>query len=77
METFLACVRLLMNPTVMKDYELMRCVGPGGISRGERRRDCQRRHSEVGFLGKAKGHRQIMDFYLVQAAVSHGAKLAT
>ena len=30
-----------------------------------------------GFLSKAKGHRQIMDFYLVQTAASHGAKLAT
>lgn len=80
-ETFLACVRLLMNPAVMKGYELsvkdaLRVVRAEfrGTSAGE---IVNGGIPEDGFLSKAKGHRQIMDFYLVQAAASHGAKLAT
>ena len=29
------------------------------------------------FLRKAEGHKQIMDFYLVQTAAAHGVRLAT
>ena len=80
-ETFLGCVRLLMNPAVMKGYELsakdaLRVVRAEfrGASAGE---IVNGGIPEDGFLSKAKGHRQIMDFYLVQTAASHGAKLAT
>ena len=80
-ETFLACVRLLMNPSVMKGYELnakdaLRVVRAEfrGATAGE---IVNGGIPEDGFLLKAKGHRQIMDFYLVQTAASHGAKLVT
>ena len=80
-ETFLACVRLLMNPAVMQGYHLpvrealravraeFRGARAGAIVFGGIPVD--------GFLTKATGHKQVMDFYLVQAATVNGAKLAT
>jgi hypothetical protein len=32
---------------------------------------------DESFLRKAEGHKQIMDFYLVQTAAAHGVRLAT
>lgn len=77
-ETFLAAVRLFMNPQVMKGSplrvrEALRIVryelSTGGIVMGGEPQD--------RYLTKAAGHRQVMDFYLVQVAEAHSLKLAT
>lgn len=77
-ETFLAAVRLFMNPQVMKGSplrvrEALRLVryelSTGSILIGDEPQD--------RYLTKAVGHRQVMDFYLVQIAVTHSLKLAT
>lgn len=80
-ETYLASVRLLMNQQVMKGHALrtsdaLKAVraeftGPRGgkIMNGGVPDD--------SFLRKAEGHKQIMDFYLVQTAAAHGMRLAT
>lgn len=80
--TYLAAVRLLMNPSVMGAGRLSaaealtavqteiagshraRLVTPGCIP-------------DEKMLSQARGHRQIMDFWLVQLARESGAKLAT
>jgi len=80
-ETFLTAVRLQMMPATMKQYPLnveaaLRAVEdelagphPGEVLPGER--------PMSAFLGRAQGSRQINDFYLVQLAAAHDAKLAT
>lgn len=80
-ETYLASVRLLMNSQVMKGHGLrtndaLRVVraeftGPraGKIVFGGPPDDA--------FLKKAEGHKQVMDFYLVQTAAKHEVVLAT
>ncbi len=80
-ETFLAAVRLLMNPKVMQGCELsatealmvVRAEFSGKlagkvVSGGE---------PEDAFIKKASGHKQVMDFYLVQTAANLGLHLAT
>jgi len=81
-ETYLAAVRLLMNPAVMKSGHLSasRAVAavelelsgrhPGKIVLAGRRPDRAR-------LELAAGHRQVMDFWLVQIAAENGCLVAT
>lgn len=81
-ETYLATVRLLMNPAVMRAATLTASQALdtveaelGGRHPGQVVISPQR--PERVFLEKASGHRQIMDFWLVQIARDCGAKLAT
>jgi len=80
-ETYLGVIRLLMNPTTtdgtpLKASDAVEAVRtalagphPGKIVKNAEPDD--------SFLKKARGHRQIMDFYLVQMASETGAKLVT
>lgn len=81
-ETYLATVRLLMNPLVMKSGHLtaaqavqavdMELTGPypGHVIMAHSRPD-------QTMLKQAKGHRQIMDFWLIQIARENNCVLAT
>lgn len=81
-ETYLATVRLLMNPAVMKHLVLTATQAldvvdaelagphPGRIV-------LAREVPDRTLLATARGHRQIMDFWLVQLARQEGAKLVT
>ncbi len=81
-ETYLATVRLLMNPTAMKDKVMdagaaiaavdLELAGkhPGRIVFAKTK-------PNRTILTKAQGHRQIMDFWLVQIAREAGCKLVT
>jgi predicted nucleic acid-binding protein len=80
-ETFLSVVRLQMLPAAMHDNPsdvkaALRAVEselggahPGAVLVGEK--------PDGAYLGRAQGSKQINDFYLVQLAAAHGAKLAT
>ena len=80
-DTFLTVVRLQMNPAAMNQHPsdvnaALEAVDgeitgpcPGAILPSEK--------PASSFLGRAQGSKQINDFYLVQLAASHGAKLAT
>lgn len=80
-ETYLAAVRLLMNAQVMQGHALratdaLKAVraeftGPraGKIVVGG--------PPDEDFLRKAGGHKQVMDFYLVQTAAMYKVPLAT
>lgn len=81
-ETYLAAVRLLMNPAVMGSGafaapDALAAVETelGGPHRGTL--VMARKKPDRAMLEKAKGHRQVMDFWLVQIARDIGAKLAT
>jgi predicted nucleic acid-binding protein len=81
-ETYLAAVRLLMNPSVMGSGALdaanaldaveAELAGrhPGKIvlARGQPQRE---------IIGRAQGHKQVMDFWLVQLARQEACMLAT
>lgn len=81
-ETYLAAVRLLMNPIVLRSGRLTapqavmavdaELAGdyPGEIV-------LARRKPDGATLKKAVGHRQVMDFWLVQIAREHSCTLAT
>lgn len=81
-ETYLAAVRLLMNPLVLKSGHLtarqaveaveaeLAGKHPGRIVRARRR-------PQADMLKRATGHKQVMDFWLVQLAFEHGCRLAT
>ncbi|HRI81745.1 MAG TPA: VapC toxin family PIN domain ribonuclease [Opitutaceae bacterium] len=82
-ETYLAAVRLLMNPTAMQfghltaaqalqavDMELAGPQHPGQVILSRTRPD-------QTLLKQAKGHRQVMDFWLIQIARENGCLLAT
>lgn len=81
-ETYLAAVRLLMNPAVMGSGALDAATAlsvvetelggphPGQVVVAPKR-------PARSLLDKAKGHRQIMDTWLVQIARDTGHKLAT
>lgn len=80
-ETFLAAVRLLMNPIVMHGHAIsatkaLRIVR-AELSGGQPGRIVPGPDPEDRFLAKANGHKQVMDFYLVQIAAAHEARLAT
>ena len=81
LETFLAVVRLLMNPVVMRGFPLDAAEALATV-RAELGGSCPGRLVPGGppddaFLRKAGGHKQIMDFYLIQTACAHHALLAT
>ena len=81
-ETHLAAMRLLMNPTilgraVLKGETALLVVNtelagpdPGEVLFAQNRPD-------PALFGGATGHRQIMDFWLVQIARDHGYTLIT
>lgn len=81
-ETYLAAVRLLMNPVVMKSGHLsatraieaveMELAGrhPGRVVLAKQR-------PAQAMLKKATGHKQVMDFWLAQIAQEQACKLAT
>lgn len=82
METYLASLRLLMNPTILGrgilNGKLARCVVeteldgpyPGEILIGSER-------PGADLFDRVTGHRQVMDFWLIQTARSHGYTLVT
>jgi len=81
-ETYLAAVRLLMNPAVMGSGTFSARAALGAVEaelagphRG--RLIVAPKKPDRRILEKAKGHRQVMDFWLVQIAMDVGAKLAT
>jgi predicted nucleic acid-binding protein len=81
-ETYLSAVRLLMNPAVMGSgvltaTEALNAVDTelNGQHRG--RLILSSKKPDQVLLRKATGHRQIMDYWLVQIARDQGAKLAT
>jgi len=81
-ETYLAMVRLSMNPAVMHAGVLtakqaLDVVEAELGGRHPGRVILSARKPERSLLEKAVGHRQIMDFWLVQVARDNGAKLAT
>ncbi len=81
-ETYLAAVRLLMNPVIMASGALsaeraleaveseLAGEHPGRVVLAVTRPDRK-------MLARAKGHRQIMDFWLVQIARESGVRLLT
>jgi len=81
-ETYLAAVRLLMNPMVLKSGRLsarqaveaveaeLSGTYPGRVVLARRRPEATR-------LKHATGHKQVMDFWLVQIASEHLCTLAT
>ena len=82
METYLAAMRLLMNPTILGrgilDGTMARRVVetelagkfPGRILIAAKR--------PIGeIFDRATGHRQVMDFWLIQTARAHGHTLVT
>ncbi|HET9358774.1 MAG TPA: PIN domain-containing protein [Vicinamibacterales bacterium] len=81
-ETYLAAVRLLMNPLVLRSGHL---TGPEAVEAVEAelagkhpgRVVIARSRPQADMLKRATGHKQVMDFWLVQIASEHGCKLAT
>jgi predicted nucleic acid-binding protein len=81
-ETYLAAIRLLMNPTVMGSGTFAACDAldaveaelagshPGHVVMAPRKPDRR-------LLEKAEGHRQVKDIWLLQIARDSGSKLAT
>lgn len=81
-ETYLAAIRLLMNPAVMKSGQMP--VGdaievvetelagphPGRVIMARKRPD-------LSMLRQVQGHRQVMDSWLAQIAKEQGCRLAT
>lgn len=81
-ETYLAAVRLLMNPTVMASGRLNAADALTAVRTEIAGKHAARlvTHSIIPdeqMLSQAGGHRQIMDFWLVQLARESGARLAT
>ncbi|HKK18513.1 MAG TPA: PIN domain-containing protein [Opitutales bacterium] len=82
METYLAAMRLLMNPTI-----LGRGILDGALARRAVETELAGAHpGRVLFSGerpkgemfdRATGHRQVMDFWLIQTARAHGHTLVT
>ena len=80
-ETYLAGVRLLMNTQVMKGHALR----TGDALKAVRAEFTGPRAGKIvsggfpdeSFLRRAEGHKQVMDFYLVQTAAVHKVPLAT
>ena len=80
-ETYLASVRLLMNAQVMKGHALRAADALKAV----RAEFTGARAGTIvvggtpdeNFLSKAEGHKQVLDFYLVQTAAMHKVRLAT
>jgi len=82
METYLASLRLLMNPTILGrgilNGKLARRVVEtelAGAHRGEILIGCERPRADL--FDRVTGHRQVMDFWLIQTAQAHGYTLVT
>ena len=80
-ETYLAAIRLLMNAQVMQGHALKTMEAVKAV-RSEFTGALAGRIVSGGppddtFLRKAVGHKQVMDFYLVQTATLHKVPLAT
>lgn len=81
-ETFLAAIRLLMNPAILGRQVLSGALAydvvhtelagphPGSLVYA-------RNPPDPALFRQAAGHRQVMDFWLVQIARDHSLKLAT
>jgi hypothetical protein len=81
-ETFLASLRLFMNPTIMGKHLLRSSTAwqvidtelqgdyPGQLVYASTRPD-------LNLFKVATGHKQIMDIWLIQLARAHGCKLLT
>lgn len=81
-ETYLAAVRLLMNPRVMGSGVLRAATAVRAVEteRGGRHPGqvvVAPGRPDAAMLAKAAGHREIMDLWLVQIARDTGHKLAT
>jgi predicted nucleic acid-binding protein len=81
-ETYLATVRLLMNPVVMKSGHLsatraIEAVETELAGRHPGRVVLAKQRPAQVMLKKATGHKQVMDFWLAQIAQEQGCKLAT
>ena len=81
-ETYLSAIRLLMNPVVMKSGHLsaadaLHAVETELAGRHPGRIVLARKKPDHTLLKQAVGHRQVMDFWLVQIAMEQGCKLAT
>lgn len=81
-ETYLAAVRLLMNPAVMKSGHLSAAEALAAVEaelagRYPGRIVMARRKPDSAMLRQATGHKQVMDFWLTQIAAECGCKLAT
>lgn len=81
-ETYLAAVRLLMNPVVMKSGHLSATRAIDAVEtelagRYPGRVVLAKQRPAQGMLKKATGHKQVMDFWLAQIAQEQGCKLAT
>ncbi len=81
-ETYLAAIRLLMNPMVMRSGRLsapqaIEVVETELAGRHPGRIVTSSAKPDPAFLAKAVGHKQVMDFWLVQIASEHGCRLVT
>ncbi len=81
-ETYLAAVRLLMNPLVLRSGHLtaqqaIEAVETELAGRHAGKVILAGRRPDAAVLKQAAGHKQVMDFWLVQIATEHGCKLAT
>lgn len=81
-ETYLAAVRLLMNPTVMKSGHLtaaqaIEAVETELAGRHPGRVVFPAKRPDQAMLRKATGHKQVMDFWLAQIAAEQGCTLIT
>lgn len=81
-ETYLAAVRLLMNPLVLRSGHLTARQAVEAVEAelaGEHpgRVVLARRKPDAAMLKRAAGHKQVMDCWLVQIATEQGCKLAT
>jgi|LNAP01.1.fsa_nt_gb hypothetical protein len=81
-ETYLAAIRLLMNPAIMHSHaftaaKAIQAVDLELAGKHPGRVLCATTKPERAILAKAQGHRQVMDFWLVQLAREAGCKLVT
>ena len=81
-ETYLAAIRLLMNPVVMKSGHLsasraIEAVETELAGRHPGRVVLAKQRPAQAMLKQAAGHKQVMDFWLAQIAQEQGCKLAT
>lgn len=81
-ETYLAAVRLLMNPAVMKSGHLsaaqaLEVVETELAGRHPGRVVFPKKKPDQTMLRKATGHKQVMDFWLAQIAAEQRCTLVT
>ncbi|RRJ94836.1 VapC toxin family PIN domain ribonuclease [Opitutaceae bacterium TAV4] len=81
-ETYLAAVRLMMNPAVMQQHvrkvdQALDAVDAELSGKHPGRIVYASEKPNRTMLAKAQGHKQVMDIWLVQIARQEGCKLAT